>query len=74
MLVLTRKINETIEIDIPGQESITIMLTDVVNKHKARIGIKAPRKYNIRRTELPPTDAEVAQLIKNEDAAYIPIS
>lgn len=50
MLILSRKIDEKITIEIPGMEPIQIMLTDVIGK-KVRLGFDAPREYKIFRNE-----------------------
>lgn len=62
MLVLSRKVNEKITIQVPGMPDIQIMvvglrrsLIDGVTRSgetKVRIGIDAPRKYQIVRNEL----------------------
>lgn len=51
MLVLKRKVGETIAIEVPNGDTITIMLTDT-NSYAAKIGIEAPKPYKILRTEL----------------------
>lgn len=50
MLILTRKQNERIVIEMMG-ETIEIVVTET-SSNKARIGIKAPLEANIVRAEL----------------------
>ena len=50
MLILTRKKNERIFIEISG-ETIEVVVTET-SSNKARIGIKAPLEANIVRAEL----------------------
>ena len=52
-MVVTRKLGESITIDLPDGKVIKITLTEV-GLGKARIGIEAPRDINIARTELVP--------------------
>lgn len=51
MLVLTRKLMESI--DIGDNVKVTILR---VKGQQVRIGIEAPRETRIRRSELPPAD------------------
>ena len=53
MLVLSRKCNESIVIG-----DITVTVTDI-RGDRVKIGIEAPESVNIRRSELPPKEAEV---------------
>jgi len=57
MLVLTRKVNERIEI---GDGIVLTLLR--IKGQQARIGIEAPREMRIRRAELPklPNAADAA--------------
>lgn len=50
MLILTRKQNERIVIEMMGQ-TIEVVVTET-SSNKARIGIKAPLEANIVRAEL----------------------
>ena len=50
MLILTRKQNERIVIEMMG-ETIEVVVTET-SSNKARIGIKAPLEANIVRAEL----------------------
>lgn len=52
MLVLTRHTNESIEIDTPAGV-ISIVVIDS-NRSRVRIGLTAPKEYNIVRSELRP--------------------
>ena len=53
MLVLTRRVDETVVID----ERITITVVKLLDG-KVRLGIDAPEEMNIRRGELPPKPEE----------------
>ena len=53
MLCLSRKLGESITIDLPDGRIIKITLNEI-GINKARIGIDAPRDINIARTELVP--------------------
>jgi len=53
MLVVSRKLGESVTIDLPDGRVIKVTLTEV-GLGKARIGIDAPRDVNIARTELVP--------------------
>jgi len=50
MLVLSRKKDEKITIQIPGKPDIEIMIIET--GIKTRVGIKAPQEYQIVRNEL----------------------
>mgnify|MGYP002635280924 CR=1 FL=1 len=56
MLVLTRKTDEKITIEVPGMPDIEIMIVGTgktrSGETKVRIGINAPREYQIVRNEL----------------------
>lgn len=54
MLIVTRRINESIIIDT-GKEKIEIVLKDVKGKN-ARIGIRADKQFAILRKELTRDD------------------
>jgi carbon storage regulator len=51
MLVLSRKVGETIVITAPDGTQIVLMLVEV-RVDKARIGIAAPTTYTIHREEI----------------------
>lgn len=51
MLVLSRKVDEKITIQIPGMANIQIMLVGI-DGPKTRIGIDAPSEYQVVRNEL----------------------
>jgi len=51
MLVLTRRLSETVRIFLPDGEHIDITIVDL-DRNRARIGIKADRRILIYRTEL----------------------
>ena len=51
MLVLSRKVGETIVITAPDGTQIVLMLIEV-RGDKARIGIDAPRTYTVHREEI----------------------
>jgi len=55
MLVLTRKLNESIIID----GGITVTIT-AIDRNRVRIGISAPRDVSIQREELLVRDSEFA--------------
>jgi carbon storage regulator CsrA len=67
MLVLNRRIGETIRVDT-SDGPITIMVTDVVGCH-SRIGIEAPPEVKIRRGELLEPDA-VKQCVREQRANH----
>ena len=51
MLVLSRKVGETVIITAPDGTQIVLMLVEV-RGDKARIGIAAPRTYTVHRAEV----------------------
>jgi len=51
MLVLSRKVGETIVITAPDGTQIVLMMVEV-RGDKARIGIDAPRTYTVHREEV----------------------
>ena len=51
MLVLSRKVGETIVITAPDGTQIVLMLVEV-RGDKARIGIAAPKSYAVNREEI----------------------
>ena len=51
MLVLSRKVNETVVITAPDGTNIVVMLVEV-RGDKARIGIAAPTSWTIHREEI----------------------
>ena len=51
MLVLSRKVGETVIITAPDGTQIVLMLIEV-RGDKARIGIDAPRTYTVHREEI----------------------
>jgi carbon storage regulator len=51
MLVLSRKVGETVIITAPDGTQILLTLVEV-RKDKARIGIDAPRTYTVHREEV----------------------
>lgn len=53
MLVLTRKLRESIKIG----DDITVIVLDI-DGGRIQLGIQCPRHINIRRSELPPQDIE----------------
>ena len=55
MLVLSRKVNETIIITGPDGTNIVVMLVEV-RGDKARIGIAAPKNYAVNREEVQKRD------------------
>ena len=52
MLVLSRKKDETITINPPGQKPIKVTVVLIENKNKVRIGIEADKDVSILRSEL----------------------
>ena len=52
MLVLSRKIDQTIILRQPGMEDITITVVRIDNRNKVRIGIEADKKVIVLRSEL----------------------
>ncbi len=63
MLVLTRKLNETIVID--GNIRVQVL---EVRGGRVRLGIEAPAEVNIRRGELPSRDAKRRVALLNDFA------
>ena len=51
MLILTRKIDETIQIHTPDKHVINLKITDI-GKGQVKVGIEAPAWYAILRDEL----------------------
>lgn len=51
MLVLSRKVNETIIVTAPDGTRITLMLIEI-RGDKARIGLAAPREWSVHRGEI----------------------
>lgn len=51
MLVLSRKANESVEIQLANGTRVTIMLVDVTSS-RAKLGITAPKGVNVVRTEV----------------------
>jgi len=51
MLVLSRKVGETVIITAPDGTQIVLMMVEV-RGDKARIGIDAPRTYTVHREEI----------------------
>ena len=54
MLVLSRRLNERIEIETPEGRKITVVVVDLDRRGKVRIGIQADRDVAIFRQELLP--------------------
>ena len=52
MLVLSRKNNESIILQIPGQDDIKITVVRIDNKNKVRIGVTADKEITVLRQEL----------------------
>lgn len=53
MLVLSRKKDEQIIVRVPGlEEPITLTIVRIDNRNKVRIGIEAPKKVMVLRSEL----------------------
>ena len=53
MLILTRRVGETIIIELPTGESITVTVLGLCLKgNQVRIGTDAPQEYTILRDEL----------------------
>lgn len=69
LCVLTRKLNEKIEVVAPDGSVITIIPIQVKGK-RIRIGVKAPQDYDIRRVEDSnmPSDDDEGQTNLPEDA------
>lgn len=58
MLVLSRKKDEQIIIQVPGlEEPIVLTIVRIDNRNKVRIGIEAPKKVSIVRSELQTTNS-----------------
>lgn len=51
MLILTRRVSETIKIKCQDGTEIVVMLTAVVDHGRARIGIDAPKSVSILRDD-----------------------
>ena len=51
MLVLSRKVGETVIITAPDGTSLVVMLVEV-RGDKVRIGIEAPKSYAVNREEI----------------------
>ncbi len=51
MLVLARKKNEEVVIICPDGTEITVRVTDT-EPHKTRLGVTAPREYQVHRREV----------------------
>ena len=75
MLVLSRKLNEKIQIG--DDVSITVL---EIKGNKVRIGIQAPQQVRVVRSELPPkqpspqpTPAAVAADVSATDISFVPI-
>lgn len=56
MLVLSRKLDETIILKGPNMEDIKITVVKIDNKNKVRIGIEAHRDITVLRSELSDKD------------------
>ena len=52
MLVLSRKKDEQIILQIPGVEDIVLTVVRIDNRNKVRIGIEASKKVTVLRSEL----------------------
>lgn len=52
MLVLSRKTDETIILQIPGHEDIRLTVVRIDNRNKVRLGIEADKDVTILRSEL----------------------
>ena len=60
MLVLSRKLNESIIVDVPPSNQTTriVIMACKLEPHQVRLGIEAPRSTTVAREELlKPTDA-----------------
>ena len=68
MLVLSRKVNETLLITTPDGEEIRITLA-ALRGHTARFGVTAPRSYSIVREELVSPETVAAETIPLPPAA-----
>ena len=62
MLILTRKVNESIETD----NGIRITVTEIKDK-QVKLGIDAPANVTIIRSELRQTNKDVEPMIMNGD-------
>lgn len=68
MLVLSRRVNETLLITTPDGEKIRITLA-ALRGHTARIGVTAPRSYLIVREEIVSPDPVEAETLPLPPAA-----
>lgn len=68
MLVLSRRVNETLLIVSPTGEEIRITLA-ALRPHTARIGLTAPRSYSIVREEIVSPDPVEAETLPLPPAA-----
>lgn len=51
MLILTRKINQTIEVNVPNVGKVTFMILGV-ERDRVKVGIAAPESLSVLRGEL----------------------
>jgi carbon storage regulator len=56
MLVLSRKVSESVTLTIQGVEVVVTILR--VNGNVVRVGVEAPQEVFIHRTELPPISGQ----------------
>ena len=52
MLILTRRIGDTLVIELPDGQEIRVTVTSL-NGQQVRLGTEAPREIKVRREELP---------------------